>query len=193
MLLIGFGMLVFGGMFPGLTFFVLTMIIVGVGLISLMYLYLIPTLFPAWSVWIAFYFSFGMGAGLGVGATKWPHIGILLLGATVGAGLGEMIDLLIIQQFVDQYSLANKITIGVMVLVTMILSLFLFDHVVIISSCTIGSYLFVRVSYLILFDEFRQSVFTLADSAVRPCSKWLLKPTNFQDSLGLFGYISQSW
>lgn len=96
MLLIGFGMLVFGGMFPGLTFFVLTMIIVGVGLISLMYLYLIPDLFPAWSVWIAFYFSFGMGAGLGVGAIKWPYIGILLLGATVGAGLGEMIDLLII-------------------------------------------------------------------------------------------------
>ncbi len=96
MLLIGFGMLVFGGMFPGLTFFVLTMIIVGVGIISLIYMYFIPALFPAWSIWIAFYFSFGMGAGLGVGATKWPHIGILLLGATVGAVLGELIDLLII-------------------------------------------------------------------------------------------------
>ena len=153
MLLVGFGMLVFGGMFPGLTFFVLTMIIVGVGLITLMYKYLIPALFPAWSIWIAFYFSFGMGAGLGVGATKWPHIGILLLGATMGAGIGEMIDLLIIQQFVDQYSLANKITIGIMVIVSMVLSLFLFDHVVIISSCTIGAYLFVRVRLLLSFTS----------------------------------------
>ena len=51
-------------MFPGLTFFVLTIIIVELGYI------------------------FQFTCTLGVGATKWPHIGILVLGATADVVLG---------------------------------------------------------------------------------------------------------
>jgi hypothetical protein len=96
MLLIGFAMMVFGGMFPGLTFFVLTTVIVGTALLSFLFNFLIPYYAPGWLVWIAFYFCFGLGAGMGVGASKWPHLGILIMGATVGFVSGKIIDVLII-------------------------------------------------------------------------------------------------
>lgn len=99
---------------------------------------------PEWSVWLACYFSFGMGAGLGVGAMRWPKVGVLAAGATIGYCLGKMIDLVIIQKFVDQESIANIITIVLVIAITMIFAVIFFDYAVIVCCCMIGSYVFFR-------------------------------------------------
>jgi hypothetical protein len=100
-MLIGFGMMVFGGMMPGLAICSLTTLIYAVALILLIYQRLLPATAPEWTVWLVFYFAVGFGAGLGVGAVKWPKVGVLSLGASLGYSVGRLIDILIIQYFVD--------------------------------------------------------------------------------------------
>lgn len=149
-MIIGFGMMGFGGMMPGLTLFILTTIIIGTFQLIILYERLLPVTSPEWSVWLACYFSFGMGAGLGVGAMRWPRLGVLASGATIGYCLGKMIELVLIQSFVDQDSIANIITMALVVVITMIFSVVFFDYAVIVCCCMIGSYVFFRVSLLII-------------------------------------------
>jgi hypothetical protein len=110
----------------------------------LIYKYLLPPFTPEWTVWLACYFSFGMGAGLGTGAIRWPKYGVLTLGAVIGYVLGVMIDLVIIQSFVDQQSVANIITILIVIVIAMVFSVIFYDYAVIVCCCMIGSYVLFR-------------------------------------------------
>ncbi len=85
-----------GGMVPNVTIFFLNTIISAAVTMVLLYVCLLPYKSPEWTVWLASYFAFGMGAGLGVGAIRWPKFGVLSLGATIGYIIGMLFDLVII-------------------------------------------------------------------------------------------------
>ena len=89
-------MMGFGGMFPGLTLFLLTTLIFGFAQLTFLYEFLLPTQTPEWTVWLSCYLTFGLGAGLGIGAMKWTKVGVISIGATIGFVLGKLIDLVII-------------------------------------------------------------------------------------------------
>jgi hypothetical protein len=65
-------MMGFGGMFPGLSLFILSMSISAVVLLICIYYRLLPHFTPEWTVWLLSYFAIGMGSGIGVGAVRWP-------------------------------------------------------------------------------------------------------------------------
>ena len=83
---------------------------------------MLPITAPEWTVWLVFYFSVGLGAGLGAGAVKWPKVGVISLGGSLGYSLGKLLDILIIQYFVDPDSFASAITISVCVVLGLVFS-----------------------------------------------------------------------
>ena len=96
MLAIGGGLLVFGGRHPKIAFEVQTTVIVGTVLILSLYELYLPIFVPEWTVWLGIYVCYGMGTGLGLGAARWPRLGIVVIGVTIGALLGKFIDLVVI-------------------------------------------------------------------------------------------------
>ena len=52
----------------------------------------------------------------------------------------------IVQAIQRNQTMASRVIIGIFIVISTIVSYFAFDHVVIISSCTIGSYILLRVS-----------------------------------------------
>jgi hypothetical protein len=69
----------------------------------------IGMVFPEWTVWLAGYFSYGMGAGFGAGALRWPQYGVVIVGATIGFVFGQIIDLAIVNPFAGPDSIAHII------------------------------------------------------------------------------------
>ena len=147
-LLIGACLLVLGGKLPRICMEILTTVIVGITLTIYFYEYLVPSFMPIWSVWWAVYVFFGLGLAIGLGSTKWPKLGILVIAAAIGFTLGEIIDILIIQRFVDQGHIANVITLVIIGVVCCLMCIFMVPHAVMFSSCLFGSYIFWRVSFV---------------------------------------------
>ena len=96
MISLGGLLLWYGGRFPKLALEVLTTIIVGVVLIQLLYGYLLPNFLPSWSVYWACYLCFGMGLGLTIGTSRWPRVGVIVIGLTIGAIIGRFFNVVLI-------------------------------------------------------------------------------------------------
>jgi len=116
------------------------------GTCQMVYIYevFIGMVFPEWTVWLASYFSYGMGAGFGAGALRWPKFGVITVGATIGFVFGQIIDLAIVNPFASSDSIAHIITIIVVLIASCILSVIYLDHSVIVCCCMCGSYIFFR-------------------------------------------------
>lgn len=146
MLLIGGYLMSTGGRFPRTTLAMFSAISVTNLLLFILYLYVLPSFAPVWTVWIVGIVCAGMGGGLGFGAAKWPRIGIMCMGASLGSLIGYGIYWLFLKQsLADSGStLLKQLIIFVVTLVTVLICLFLFDEAVIITSGIFGAYIFVR-------------------------------------------------
>ena len=86
-----------------------------------------------------------MGLGLGYGASKWPKIGIVIMGLSMGCLIGFMLYYAFMASSVNG-TLAKILTVGGVALSTGIIYLLLFDQMIIVTSAVFGSYTLVRVS-----------------------------------------------
>ena len=145
MLLIG-GYLAFAaGQFPGVTLLLFTTLAVCLAQLFALYIWVFPTFFPTWTVLIVFTVTLGMGLGLGYGASKWPKIGIVIMGLSMGCLIGFMLYYAFMASSVNG-TLAKILTVGGVALSTGIIYLLLFDQMIIVTSAVFGSYTLVRVS-----------------------------------------------
>ena len=145
LLLIG-GYLAFaGGKFTAVTLFIFSTLAITMSLLFSIYLFLMPSYTPAFTVPIVFIVCLGMGLGMGYGAAKWPKIGVVIMGFALGSMLGLIIYHTFLESTVSTV-LAASITIFGVALLAAILYLTLFDYMVIVTSAIFGSYLFIRVS-----------------------------------------------
>lgn len=85
-----------------------------------------------------------MGAGLGTGAIRWPKVGILGVGATIGFVVAKITDMAIISPFVEYNSNVHSWWLGAMIALACLWSFFYFDQAIIICSCMCGSYILFR-------------------------------------------------
>ena len=146
MLVIGGYLMSKGGRFPRTTLAMFSAISVTNLLLFILYLYVLPSFAPVWTVWIVGVVCVGMGGGLGFGAAKWPRIGIMCMGASLGSLLGYIIYWLFLKQSLadSNSAMLKQMIIFVVALVTVLVCLFLFDEAVIITSGVFGAYIFVR-------------------------------------------------
>lgn len=149
MIAAGVCLLLFGGRNPTTALALITTSLVGTIWLYAIYA-LLPPYTPSWSVFLIMYFSYGNGAALGLGATMSPKIGVMVCGGAFGFFVGLMVDLTLINRFVDSDSMASTWTILGFVGVFSILSIPMYDYSVILSSCVFGSYMTWRVSLLII-------------------------------------------
>ena len=82
---------------------------------------------------------------MGYGAAKWPRIGVLVMGFSLGSLLGFLIYWGFMESSVEAGT-AKGITITGVALFTAIVYITLFDHMVIITSAIFGAYILIRVS-----------------------------------------------
>jgi hypothetical protein len=92
--LTGISFLIFGGRYGSLTLGMVIALIVGLTNLYLIYEVFLPGYFPAWTVWLAVYAAFGIGAGLGVGGVIYPAIGVGFVGACVGLLSSEVVKII---------------------------------------------------------------------------------------------------
>ena len=111
----------------------------------MLFLYVLPNFSPSWTVPVVGVVCLGMGIGMGYGAAKWPKIGVLIMGFSLGSLLGFLIYWSFISSSVDT-SAAKWITITAVGVFTAIMYIVLFDHCVIITSAFFGAYILIRVS-----------------------------------------------
>lgn len=161
---IGIPMLIIGGYFsfvagkfPGVTLLLFTTLAISLAQLFALYIFVLPSFSPVWSVLLVFPITLGMGLGLGYGASKWPKIGIVIMGLSMGCLLGFLLYYMFLASSVDT-TVAKAITVGGVALFSGIIYIVLFDHMIITTSAIFGSYILVRVSYslfnLINFDPF---------------------------------------
>ena len=108
-----------------------------------LFIFVLPNFAPSWTVPVVFTVCLGMGVGMGYGASKWPTIGVVIMGFSLGSLLGFIIYWAFISTSVDT-QIAKTITAGATGLFMAFLCFFLADHMVIITSGIFGAYLFIR-------------------------------------------------
>lgn len=98
---------------------------------------------------------------MGYGAAKWPKIGVIIMGFSIGSLIGFLVYYAFISSSVETTT-AKTITMLVIGLFTAIMYLVFFDYMVIITSAIFGSYILIRVSnfFLSSFLITLQSIFT---------------------------------
>ena len=90
-----------------------------------------------------------MGIGMGYGASKWPRIGVIIMGFSLGSLLGFLIYWGFMESSVNTTAAKSITIIGVAVFAA-IVYIVLFDHMVIITSAIFGAYILIRVSSCLL-------------------------------------------
>jgi hypothetical protein len=101
----------------------------------------IPSITPWWLVFYAMMIAYGNGAVLGLGSTLSPRIGVTVCGAAFGFFFGFILDTVLVYHFVSPGLMATLITILSCVVVFALISIPLYDYMVILSSCSFGSYM----------------------------------------------------
>lgn len=134
-----------GGQFPSVTLLLFTTLAVSIAQIFAIYILVLPSFMPTWSVPIIYFVNLGMGLGLGYGASKWPKIGMVVMGLSMGSLLGFLLYYSFLASTVSSM-LAKMITIGSVALFAAILYLVLLDQMIIVTSAIFGAYIFTRVS-----------------------------------------------
>ena len=145
MLAIGGYLAFVAGKFPGVTLLLFTTLAVSLAQLFALYIWVLPTFAPTWSVLIVFPVTLGMGLGLGYGASKWPKIGIVIMGLSMGCLLGFLVYYMFLASSVNGTA-AKVITVGGVMLFSGIIYMVLFDHMIIVTSSIFGAYALVRVS-----------------------------------------------
>lgn len=143
MLLIGGYLAFVAGKFPGVTLLLFTTLAVCLAQLFALYIFVLPAFAPTWSVLIVFPVTLGMGVGLGYGASKWPKIGIVIMGLSMGSLLGFFVYYMFLASSVDS-STAKVITVGGVALFSGIIYVVLFDQMIITTSAIFGSYILIR-------------------------------------------------
>ena len=110
-LIIGSYLCFLAGQFPNLTLFLFTTMAVSLAQLFSLYLFVLPNFSPSWTVPIVYIPALGMGLGLGYGAAKWPKIGIVVMGLSMGSLLGLLIYYLFMVASVNS-TVAKVITVG---------------------------------------------------------------------------------
>ena len=54
----------------------------------MLYLWVLPSFSPSWTVPLVFFVTLGMGLGMGYGAAKWYQIGVVIMGLCLGVLFG---------------------------------------------------------------------------------------------------------
>lgn len=88
MMVLGLFFLGVGARAPLISMFLAVTIIVGTCMTLGMYVFVFPAFMPGWTVWIIGGVCYGIAGGLGIGAMRWPKMGVTLCGLVVGYGLG---------------------------------------------------------------------------------------------------------
>jgi hypothetical protein len=145
LILIGGYLAFVGGRFPGVTIAIFSTLTVFLAQLFAIFLFVLPNFSPSWTVPVVGFVCLGMGLGMGYGAAKWPKIGVVIMGTSLGCLLGFLIYWAFLESSVATNT-ARFITILGVALVTAVLYFTLFDHMVIITSAIFGAYIFIRVS-----------------------------------------------
>jgi hypothetical protein len=145
--LTGIFFLIFGGRYASLTLGMVITLIFGITNLYLIYEVFLPGYFPAWTVWLAVYAAFGIGAGLGVGGVIYPTYGVGFVGACIGLLFGEILKIIF---FWDLEGVGHWVILIYVfgISIGILLAEFLMDFFMIAVSSIIGSYLLFRVSKL---------------------------------------------
>lgn len=143
MLAIGGYLSFVAGKFPGVTLLLFTTLAVSLAQLFALYMFVLPSFAPTWSVLIVFPVTLGMGLGLGYGASKWPKIGIVIMGLSMGSLLGFFLYYMFLASSVNGTA-AKLITVGGVALFSGIIYVVLFDQMIIVTSAIFGSYILVR-------------------------------------------------
>jgi len=153
LILIG-GYLAFaGGRFPGVTIAIFSTLTVFLAQLFAIFVFVLPNFSPSWTVPVVGFVCLGMGLGMGYGAAKWPKIGVVIMGTSLGCLLGFLIYWAFLESAVATNT-ARVITILGVALVTAVLYFTLFDHMVIVTSAIFGAYIFIRVSIFLVPNNF---------------------------------------
>lgn len=146
-ILIGLYLVSVGGRYPTVTLALFTTIIISLALLAWLYMAVLPTGIPTWTVWITGTVCLGLGAGLGFGAARWPKIGIMTMGFSIGTWLGFQAFKLFGKGIQESGNTTAKwgMIFGIAIFAALFCT-FLFDHAVIITSCLFGAFFFCRVS-----------------------------------------------
>mmetsp|Transcript_37908 Transcript_37908/g.46177 ORF Transcript_37908/g.46177 Transcript_37908/m.46177 type:complete len:253 (-) Transcript_37908:214-972(-) len=143
MLAIGGYLCFVSGQFPGVTLLLFTTLAVSMAQLFALYIFVFPGFFPTWTIAVVFPVTLGMGIGLGYGASKWPRIGMVVMGLSMGSLLGFILYYAFMASSVNS-TVAKLLTIGGVALATAIIYTLLFDHMIIVTSAVFGSYILVR-------------------------------------------------
>ena len=147
MMIIGAYLCFVGGRFSGTTLFIFSTLAVALLQLFTLFLFVLPNFSPIWTVYIVGIVCLGMGIGMGYGASKWPNIGIMIMGLSLGSLIGFIIYWTFIEAAIATTA-AKVITILGVAVFTAILYVWLFDHMVIVTSAVFGSYILIRVSII---------------------------------------------
>lgn len=111
----------------------------------LLFALIYPKNAPEYAVWLSFIGSLGLGYGVGYLVQKYARVGVLLIGAWMGALFGSVMYASVVVRFQGENTLlALWLTILICSIGIAILSQVFFDHTVIVGSAIIGSYILVR-------------------------------------------------
>lgn len=145
MIVLGLFLMLFGGRYYRSTMFIAAELAVAGVIMVLLFAAILPSGAPEWSVWLALLMSLGIGAGFGFAARKWSRIGVLFIGACVGAFMGMAVFNTMVYQISKENALLGLwLTIMMCSLLVAGLSMAFFDNAVIIGSSIVGSYLLFR-------------------------------------------------
>jgi len=146
MILIGMYMLTAGGRYPKTTLALFTTLAASLTSIFVLFAGVFPANSPSWSVLIVGFVCFCMGGGLGFGAAKWPRIGIVCMGLSLGSLIGYCVYWFFLKSHLANSSsiLLQWAVIAITGLTCAIMCIFLFDHAVIITSAIFGAYALIR-------------------------------------------------
>lgn len=143
-MLVGLFFLGAGPRTPHIAMFLLVTMLFGTVMTVGLYTFVLPNFMPGWSVWIIGGVCYGIAGGLGLGAMRWPNMGVLLSGMILGFGLGDIIFKIISLTSLTNPELPRLLTISSAMLATVVGFVFMYDHAVIITCAFCGSFAFVR-------------------------------------------------
>lgn len=144
-IILGLFLGLFGGHFMGITLFISgSTALVGL-LLFLTYMYFMPSYAPDFVHWLVIAFALVGGALFGMICAQFVKIGCFLIGAWVGASSGTMAyDLFFVECFgiVNKYAFWGCLVVGV--IVGGVVTLYLYQHTLIVGSSIMGGYALMR-------------------------------------------------
>jgi hypothetical protein len=142
---LGLFLMIFGGRYYKATMFIAAQFVITGLLMVLLFVAIMPSGTPEWSVWVSLLVALGIGSGVGFIAKRFSRIGVLF----VGAILGSFVGMTLFNSFVYKISQENTLlglwmTIMVTAMVIGGLCMVFFDNAVIVGSSITGAYMLYR-------------------------------------------------